>query len=126
MNIVIIVLAIVLVISLYFAVTEIYDASHIYRNKENSFMYAVEDGSYARMASMYHENMAADGKEKESYREYYGVAKYFEAAFFYEMYCEAGDTNRAQKYKGMMDAAVVDMGDFSFLQEDIDTKLGIE
>lgn len=126
MNIVIIVLAIVMVISLYFAITEIYDAFHVYQNSENSFIYAAEDGSYARMVTMYHENVGADGKEKERYGEYYGVAKYFEAAFFYEIYHEAGDTVRAEKYQKAMDAAVADMGDFSFLQEDIDTKLGIE
>lgn len=126
MNIVIIVLAIVMVISLYFAITEFYDVFHMYQNSENSFMYTMEDGNYARLVEMYHDNVGTDGKEKESFRECYGVAKYYESAFFYEMYRETGDTVRAENYKETMDAAEAQLGELTFLKEDIDTKLGVE
>ena len=57
--------------------------------------------------------------------EYYGVAKYFEAASYYKIYQESGDTVRANYQKEKMDAALEEMGDLSAEAERIKEKLDI-
>lgn len=126
MNLVVIVLAIILVITLIFAGRELYDAFQPWMVKEYTFMYEIEGGRYGNIVDSYHRNVGSKGKEQKGYEEYYGVAKYYEAAFFYKMYEDAGDTDRAEKHKEAMAAAAAQMGDFAYLTEDINTKLGIQ
>lgn len=58
-------------------------------------------------------------------KEYYGVAKYVEAVSYYKAFWESGDTVRAEQEKDKMDLALVEMGGWSILQDEIDGKLGI-
>lgn len=92
---------------------------------ESSILYALEDEEYGRMVEMYYSNCGVDGEEDKALQEYYGVAKYYEAAFFYKLYLEDGDEEAAKAQKEAMDAAAMQMGDFSFVKEKIDTKLGL-
>lgn len=126
LNIVIIVLAIVMCVVLGMAVEEVQYAFSDYEISESSFLYNMEQERYGDMVEDYYQNCGSFHEEEKKMREYYGVAKYYEAAFFYKIYAENGDVERAQKYAAEMENATTQMGDFSFTEEKIDQKLGIE
>jgi len=107
-----------------FALEEVSYSFHYY--DENSFYWRLESGEYASMVTMYHTNVA-EGKEKvKELQEYYGVARYFEAASEYKMYVEAGKEDLAKDALKVMEEAYAQMGDFSLVREKIHKKLGIE
>lgn len=122
---IVILLSIFLLILSVSAVQEVWDSYHGMVYSEDSFSYRLEEESYADMVSMYHKNAAAGKENKKSLQEYYGVAKYFEAASSYKLYLEAGDAKKAEAWKKKMDEAYVQMGDFSFVSEKILSKLGL-
>lgn len=93
---------------------------------ESTFVYILEAQDYSRLLERYRLNVGSSGEEDEDLAEFYAVAKYYEAAFFYKAYEEGKDTERAAKQKELMDAAATQMGEFAFTKSDIDTKLGIE
>lgn len=126
LNIIIIVLAVVFVASCGFAITELTDSFSGYRNRESSFVYAIEDHRIRSLIENYYENVSADGKEKEAFSEYYAMAKYCEAAFFYKSFQALGDEERIAKQRELMDAAVAQMGELAAAKKDYDMILGIE
>ena len=127
LNIVIIVLTVVLVMTLFNTVIETYGAfnDYSYFNDEDSFIYRLEDGDYLGLVQLYYDNCGSDGKEGEKLQEYYNLAKYFEAAFHHKIYAESGDTVRAEKYKAIMDEMAAGLGEFAFVTEEMDRKLGL-
>lgn len=96
-----------------------------YSYSEDSFYYRLVDGDYASMVTMYYENKANDREEDENLEEYYGVAKYFEAASYYKIYNEIGDTVRANFQREKMQAALEEMGDLAGEEQRIKEKLDI-
>lgn len=120
LNIVIIVLVFLMVILLKLTAEELYYVFSDYKYVEDSFVYAMEEENYGRMIEYSDENLGSLGKEDRKLREYYGVAKYYEAAFYYKMYTEAGDTIRAGEQRILMEAAMEQMGDFAFKAGEID------
>lgn len=126
LNIVIVILAVIFVMALSGAVMEIHSTLSDYSYDEDSFIYRIEDEYYANLVHMYYDNCGSDGKEEKSMREYYDLAKYFEAAFHYKIYVESGDTVRAEKYKTVMDEAAARMGEFAFVTEMMEEKLKLE
>lgn len=126
LNIVIIVLAVVFVMALFSTIMETYSVFTDYSYDEDSFIYRIEDEQYGTLVQMYYDNCGSGGKEEKSMQEYYDLAKYFEAAFHYKIYAESGDIGRAEKYKAIMDEAEVGLGEFGFVAERIDEKLGGE
>ena len=107
-----------------FAVEE---ASYSYYSyDEDSFFWRLESEDYAGMVNMYYTNAAVGKEEAEELQEYYGVARYFEAAADYKMYVEAGEMGLAEDAWAAMEAAYVQMGDFFMVKGKIDTKLGLE
>uniref|UniRef100_UPI0040576411 hypothetical protein n=1 Tax=Acetatifactor sp. TaxID=1872090 RepID=UPI0040576411 len=126
LNGIIILLAIVMIASLWMLIEEFQYAFTSYYNTESSFVYAMEAEDYGRVVSMYHDNVQNGYEDKKDLQEYYGVAKYYEAAFLYHMYAEVGDTIRADIQKSAMEEAALQMGDFAFLRSQIDEKLGLK
>lgn len=126
LNLVIIILAVVLVMTMFSAISATYDAvtDYSYSNEEDDFIWRLEYEDYADLVRYYYNNCGSNGKEEENLQEYYNLAKYFEAAFHHKIYEESGDTVRAEKYKAIMDEVAAELGEFAFVTEKIDEKLG--
>ena len=107
------------------AVGEFYSSVKYSTHDENNFYYRLEAEDYPTMVTYYHQNVAAGLEDKKDLQEYYGVAKYYEAAADYKLYTEAGETAKAQAQKTKMDEAYEQMGDFQFVSENIDEDLGL-
>ena len=69
------------------------------------------------MVTMYYTNVAEGKENVKELQEYYGVARYFEAASEYKMYTEAGKDEMAEEALNVMEAAYVQMGDFSMVKK---------
>ena len=125
-NIVIGILCFVFVILSFVILAEVIDYHRDYYPKEDSFLYAMEDGDYSRLVEMMHRNEAAGVKASEIYEECYAVARYYEAATYYKAYKNVSDTKRALEKKEIMEKQLPLMGDFAGYAEDIDKMLGLE
>lgn len=121
---IIVLLCIILIVSGFVAVQRFYETG-TYHYSEDSFYYRLEDGNYASMVEMYYMNEAGDVPVTGDLKEYYGIAKYFEAASYYKMYLETGDHTHAETQKQKMEAALAEMGDFASVKKDINNKLNI-
>lgn len=117
-------LTVFLMVMIGFAVEEATYSHYTY--DENNFYWRLESEEYASMVNMYYLNVAEGKGDARELQEYYGVAKYFEAATDYKMYLEAGETERANEALADMEEAYVQMGDFSMVKEKIHAKLGLE
>ncbi len=125
LNIIIVILSVVAVGVGLFAAEEIRFALVNYHNEAYSFVYALESQEYGRMVGMYYENCMAGYEDDKDLQEYYDVARYYEAAFHYKMYVEAGDAERAATHKAIMEEVSGRMTELGFLADQIDEKLGI-
>ena len=117
-------LTVLLVFMIGYAAQEASYSFHYY--DENSFYWRLESEEYASMVTMYYTNVAEGKENVKELQEYYGVARYFEAAGEYKMYTEAGKDDLAKEALKVMDDAYAQMGDFSIVREKIHKKLGIE
>ena len=118
-------LCIVLFASVGVMIENLHDAFYN-RISENALRSRVEYGNYALLVDHYHQNVAAGAAGNADEKEYYGVAKYYEAASFYKAFSTAGDTERAAREKQKMDAAYEEMGGWQIAKEAIDAELGID
>ena len=125
-NIVIGILCFVFVIVSFFTFAEAMDYYRDYHPKEDSFLYAIEDGDYSRLVEMMYRNEAAGVETSEIYEECYAVARYYEAATYYKAYKNAGDMPRAVEKKEIMEKQIPLMGELSGCAEDIDKMLKLE
>ncbi len=125
LNIIIIVLAIIIVGLLWNVGQETVYCLENYVYKPDSFLYAMEAENYEHMMYMYYNNVMNGYEDKKELQESHGVAKYIEAAFYYKVFTEAGDSSRAEKQKAAMEEAELQMGDFSFLTDTFNQRLGI-
>ncbi len=96
------------------------------RISENALRSRVEYEDYAPLVDHYHQNAASGDTGNAEEKEYYGVAKYYEAASFYKAFSKVGDTERAAREKQKMDAAYEEMGGWQIAKEAIDAELGID
>lgn len=90
-----------------------------------SFYYRLQDEDYSQMVEMYHTNEASNVKANEELKQYYGIAKYFEAASYYNVYETCKEQEKMNKYQVQMKNAEKEMGELSFVKDDINKKLGI-
>lgn len=125
MNIAIVVLCLLLVCTGAVMVEELRSAFSTYYSEDN-MGYNVEYGSYDYLAEQYHMLAAEEVRVSRKAREYLGVAKYFEAAFFYKAYETVGDAERAALAKEDMNRAYEEMGGWNIVKKDIHEKLGVE
>lgn len=124
MNAVIVLLCVVLLVAIALTVEE---SSYYFGipNKADYFENYIYSEDYPVMVSSYYENIAEGFEGNKELKEYYGVAKYFEAASYYKMYLEMGDSARAEQELAKMDAAYEEMGGWYIMQQDIHGKLGL-
>ena len=125
MNIVIVVLCILLFVVGVIAADEMKYAFSTYYSEDN-MVYNVESGDYDYLAERYHGLTGEEVRVSREILEYFGVAKYFEAAFFYKAYEEVGDVERAGRQKEKMEQAYKEMGGWNIVQKDIHETLGLE
>ena len=93
---------------------------------EENISYKVEDGFYDHLTEQYHAMTGEEVQVSRETLEYFGVAKYFEAAFFYKAYEVVGDAERAARQKDKMAKAYEEMGSWNIVQKDIHEKLGLD
>lgn len=99
--------------------------NYSYSYEADSFYWRLEDEDFARMVEMYYANEAAGVEADEEMQQYYGVAKYFEAASYYKAYQEAQDLKNMELYYDKMESAMLEMNELDFLGETICKKLKI-
>lgn len=117
-------LTVFLMFMIGFAVEEA-SYSH-YSYDEDSFYWRLQSEDYASMVNMYYLNVSEGKGDERELQEYYGVARYFEAAADYKMYIEAGEKELAEAALLDMEDAYEQMGDFSMVKGKIDARLGLE
>ena len=93
---------------------------------ENHFIYCIEDERYGDMVSGYYSNELSGRISTRGLRECYGVAKYYEAALWYNAYEIVGDTAKSAIYAEKMADAYEEMGDYQFMDSKIRKKLNME
>ena len=122
LNIVIVALVFLNIVIGGVAIDEVRSFLRTYREDESGFLYALDAEDYDLMLDYYYQNCGSDGKEDKKLQEYYDIAKYYEAAFYYKIHMDAGDVERAAKYQAIMDEISARVGEFAFALEDIDEK----
>lgn len=123
LNIIIVLCCLGVIIAAFSMIRSFYYTNYSY--SVDTFYYRLLEEDYPSMVRLYYENEENNVKEEGDLGEYYGVAKYFEAASYYKIYQESGDTVRANYQKEKMDAALKEMGDLSAEAERIKEKLDI-
>lgn len=96
---------------------------YAYASDESLLLDNVILEEYGKIAAEYHDNTWYSYGLDEVFAEHYSIGKYYEAAAFYRLYSNAGDAERATKYKEQMEQYRTDMGEFQIIAEDIDEKL---
>lgn len=125
LNAIIIVLCFLFVISVSITVESLVGVFSMPANEDN-FYYDIESENFYSIPYFYHMNVQAGFEGNDTMKEYYGVAKYYEAASLYKAYDAVGNTKQAQKYQNFMEQAATEMGSWSIAQKAIDAQLGIE
>lgn len=123
-NIILVFLLIVFVIGIIICISEIKYYHDDYYMNEDSFLYAIQEKEYSRLVKISKSHRAVNGVE-EKLIPYHAIADYFEAATFYKAYMKIGDEEQARKKKEIMEENVYQMGEFSYLAEEIMEDLGI-
>ena len=124
LDVVIGVLCVLLVGALAFTIAS-FRENYSYSYEEDSFYWRLEEENFGQMVEMYYSNEAAGVKPTGDMLEYYGVAKYFEAASYYKLY-QNEDSEYARYYQEKMETAAEEMGELAFLTEKIRGQLGLE
>ena len=124
-NIVLVLLSITLVIGLITMCSELRYLNNHREQAANTFWWNYDSGRYVDNIKYMYENKINNVKENAELTQCYAVAEYFEAASLYKAYASNGNTDKAQKYLDVMAKAYSEMGDVSYLAEDIDARLGI-
>lgn len=124
LNILIVLLGIVFVAIVFSTIKEFLSLSDNGYSID-SFYARTNEADYAPLPEMYHINEAEQVEANTQLQEYYGVAKYVEAASYYRMYSENKDIQRAETYREKMEQALSQMGVYSSLSDQINTKLGL-
>ncbi len=121
LNIVIIIFAVILAGSLCYTIKQFADASSIIYS-EDSFYYYLREEEYAHIVDSYYTNLQNKEKAGRKLAECYGIAQYYNAAFFHRAYEVTGDTQGIQRMEIQKEQARAKMGDSASLADKIDEK----
>lgn len=113
-----IIMVVLMIEEVYHAVTPLYG--------ENNFSYSVNNERYCEMVGNYYHNTLAGFEGNKTMKEYYGVAKYYEAASLYHAYTEVGNVEMAEHFLQKMEQAEGEMGGWSITKKPINQQLGME
>jgi len=108
-------LALALVGAAIFAVSSFRDSLDLGYDAD-SFYYRLTDGDYGAMVEMYYTNESLGIRADEELRQYYAIARYYEAASWHNAY---RDREEAARYLTEMEAARADMGPLAFVADEI-------
>ena len=75
---------------------------------------------FANLLGDYYTDMTTGARTNAEIKEYYGVAKYYEAMFWYKAYMETGDQERASEELKKAEEAYEEMGSWNLLAESIE------
>lgn len=125
LNVLVVLMCIVMVLFGSVAISSMYDAFSV-MNTEQSMYYQLDAGDFYRLVEGYHWNVQEGHEGSAEMKEYYGIAKYYEAASLYKAFLESGDMNRAQKQLKKMEQARVEMGEWAIVESQIKIQLGLE
>lgn len=120
LNIAIIIFAVVLAGSLCYVIKQFANMSSIIYS-EDSFYYYLREERYASMVDGYYVNLQNKEKAGKKLAECYGIAKYYNAAFFYHAYEETGDMEGMQRMEAQKEQAYAEMGNYTSLADKIDS-----
>lgn len=122
LNIAIVILCLITVACGFWAMHNLFD-DYAWDYDEQSFYYRIEGNDLGAIVNMYYHNEAENVRANSSMKEYYGVAKYFEAASNYKAFLESGDATRAEREAAKMEEALPEMGGWGFLETEIQALL---
>lgn len=127
-NIIIVFLLLVFAVAMIICVSEIqsYNYNEDYYRDEDSFLYAIQEKDYSRLVEISNFNKVLEKKENEKMKSFHAVADYFEAAAYYKAYQKIGDLDKAEKKWKIMEQTKTEMGEFSYLAEEMLEELEIE
>ncbi len=92
---------------------------------ENNMLYRLKEEDFGSLVTIYHSNVAMGYEDKKELQDYYGIARYYEAAANYKMYLENGEPEKAEREKLKMEEAADDFGELYFVKDKIDVKLAL-
>lgn len=95
-------------------------------HSEDSFYNALQNENYSTMIGNQYRNVLEGHEGNETMQEYYGVAKYYEAASLYKAYTVVGNEEQAAAFLKKMEAAESEMGGWSIAKDSIHKQLGLE
>lgn len=124
LNIIIVVLVFILLIILGWTVNSFRDAYTGYSAK--SLSYNIEYRDFGNLVSQYYVNKSCGHPDSKELLEYYGVAKFYEAATLYKAYDTVGDAEHAESFRNKMKLAEGEMGKWIMLKDSILEELKIE
>lgn len=125
-NIIIGILCIVLVSTTWSAGSEFIRYMKGYAYDEEDFLSCIRIEDYSSMVEYLYKNEVNDVKTTAGMEECYAVARYYEAASMYKAYKAVGRNTEAEEKKRIMEGQITEMGELSYVIEDILTYLELE
>ncbi len=104
----------------------VFERGYSWHADEDSFYYSITDGDYACLVENYHQNIVSGYADNKDLQEYYGAARYFEAASLYHAYDVAGNEEMKEKFRKKMEEAKAEMGCWAVAGEQMDKTLGLQ
>lgn len=121
LNKIIVVLCIIIVISGFGFIKEYKNASRTYKPDPDYLMMLVSDKEYSELSGKLYRYYLDNPKGE--LKECIAVGNYYKNTAFYKMYERVGNEERAKKYLALIDDTTKDMGDLSFVVDDINKEL---
>lgn len=122
-NIVIGILAFLLTLIILLTAFSVSDELKTYTTDEDSLVFSLQYGQYDDLLRNYHRNEALNVKTTKTMEECYAIARYYEAALDYQLALRAEDPAQQKEAKERMTQSAGEMGDFSYIKEEIDELL---
>ena len=116
--------AIILVLSMLFMVARVRDDYEgVFRRSDVE--YVLRSGNYADLVHQYYSRHADTAGKGRVEKELAAFAEYIEAAFIYHAAQEAGNTEKAARYRARMEEALAASGQYAAEEKTILKRLGI-
>ncbi len=125
-NIVIVILGILLTVFTITFLSELLSYKPAYETKAKNMYSEIKYGSYYNLPEEVRQNRILNIRETAELKECYAVADYLVGASLYRAYSENNEIELAEKYETIMNDSQKDLGDLSYIAEEINQKLGIK
>lgn len=122
-NIIIVILCAAVIVTGTAVIRSYHQDTNNYYTKEFSLIDELQWGSYEGLLEKATRVEVMGGKLSQDTQECIAVAKYYNAAFYYKMYAENNETEKAAKKLELMKKQREAAGELEYLLEDIDKML---